>query len=336
MLLLFHPIQRSVKFYISTWEPPPGMENLAFDDDTMDSKEENSSLMQHVAISDRLISYVSPVQIHNEHLAGPELTADIVDCVLTSSIVVLASKILFSKYDDGIKMDDKGWFSAIPECITKHHAFRCGNGIIVDCFSGVGGNAIRFAPKKKVSGVAGAISMEVGHNGNLIMRDKSLIKFDFPTDTLLAGMKMGKDLAIGLKRIVLTWDGKTLTMHWIERIQERAVYADVVVDSCGRFGVKKRLFRNGGSGCLLWFDELMDMRECDSSQHIYIPMAASELKGRTFFSFDFNISKRVFIIVLSMSSVVLLLSGLAYACRKTAYMNGLDNKYGSILLYNIH
>ncbi|GJW18716.1 hypothetical protein Tco_0026152 [Tanacetum coccineum] len=89
MLLLFHPIQRSVKFYISTWEPPPGMENLAFDDDTMDSKEENSSLMQHVTISDRLISYVSPVQIHNEHLAGPELTADIVDCVLTSSIVGL-------------------------------------------------------------------------------------------------------------------------------------------------------------------------------------------------------------------------------------------------------
>ncbi|GJT07279.1 G-type lectin S-receptor-like serine/threonine-protein kinase [Tanacetum coccineum] len=216
-------------------------------------------------------------------------------------------------------------------------------------------------------------------------------------------------------RIVLTWDGKTLIMHWIKRIQEWAVYADVAVDSCGRFGLcgpygscsinkhppctcikgfepknpkewdasdwssgckrKKPLkcehrdgfqkisrvkvpdtrrswynysmtlgecemkcrkncsctaytsldIRNGGSGCLLWFDELMDIRECDSSQHIYIPMAASELEGRMFFSFDSNRRKRVFIIVLSMSLVVLLLSGLAYACRKTPYMKGLGN-----------
>ncbi|GJY83367.1 G-type lectin S-receptor-like serine/threonine-protein kinase isoform X1, partial [Tanacetum coccineum] len=82
--------------------------------------------------------------------------------------------------------------------------------------------------------------------------------------------------------------------------------------------------RNGGSGCLLWFDELMDIRESDSSQHIYIPMAAYDLEGRMFFSFDSNRRKRVFIIVLSMSLVVLLLSGLAYACRKTPYMKGLD------------
>ncbi|GKD15759.1 hypothetical protein Tco_1200166, partial [Tanacetum coccineum] len=34
--------------------------------------------------------------------------------------------------------------------------------------------------------------------------------------------------------IVLTWDGKTPIMQWTERIQERAVYADVAVDSCGR------------------------------------------------------------------------------------------------------
>ncbi|GJX67951.1 RNA cap guanine-N2 methyltransferase [Tanacetum coccineum] len=211
----------------STWEPPPGMENLAFyyasneskEDSNgvvgkMDSKEENSSLLQHVAVSDGLSSDVSPVQIQNDHLAGPELTADSVDSVLTSSIVgysdlqvnepidsngsteeldseldavpgkwknkvkrisaqrrlsvgnkeleadllmenysPVISKywrqryLLFSKYDDGIKMDEEGWFSATPECIAKHHAFRCGNGIVVDCFTGVGGNAIRFAPK---------------------------------------------------------------------------------------------------------------------------------------------------------------------------------------------
>ncbi|GKB71617.1 hypothetical protein Tco_0933029 [Tanacetum coccineum] len=53
----------------------------------MDSNEENSNLLQHVAVSDGLSSDVSPVKIHNEHLVEPELTADRVDNVLTSSIV---------------------------------------------------------------------------------------------------------------------------------------------------------------------------------------------------------------------------------------------------------
>ncbi|XP_052622287.1 G-type lectin S-receptor-like serine/threonine-protein kinase At4g27290 [Lactuca sativa] len=37
--------------------------------------------------------------------------------------------------------------------------------------------------------------------------------------------------------------------------------------------------RNGGSGCLLWFDELMDIRECDDHQQLYIRIATSELAG---------------------------------------------------------
>ena len=38
--------------------------------------------------------------------------------------------------------------------------------------------------------------------------------------------------------------------------------------------------RNGGSGCLLWFDELIDITEFEEEKHeIYIRMAASELAG---------------------------------------------------------
>nr|XP_043617293.1 uncharacterized protein LOC122589115 [Erigeron canadensis] len=72
---------------------------------------------------------------------------------LTENISPIISKywcqryLLFSEYDGGIKMDQEGWFSATPECIAKHHALRCGSGIVVDCFTGVGGNAIRFASK---------------------------------------------------------------------------------------------------------------------------------------------------------------------------------------------
>ncbi|XP_035831837.1 G-type lectin S-receptor-like serine/threonine-protein kinase At4g27290 [Helianthus annuus] len=35
--------------------------------------------------------------------------------------------------------------------------------------------------------------------------------------------------------------------------------------------------RNGGSGCLLWFDELIDTTESDDKQGLYIKLAASEL-----------------------------------------------------------
>ncbi|KAL7002490.1 hypothetical protein U1Q18_003643 [Sarracenia purpurea var. burkii] len=46
-------------------------------------------------------------------------------------------------------MDEEGWFSVTPEPIARHHACRCGTGIIVDCFAGVGGNAIQFAQRSK-------------------------------------------------------------------------------------------------------------------------------------------------------------------------------------------
>ncbi|KAF5794668.1 putative protein kinase RLK-Pelle-DLSV family [Helianthus annuus] len=38
--------------------------------------------------------------------------------------------------------------------------------------------------------------------------------------------------------------------------------------------------RNGGSGCLLWFDELMDTTESNDKQDLYIKLAASELADR--------------------------------------------------------
>ncbi|KAJ7559396.1 hypothetical protein O6H91_04G083500 [Diphasiastrum complanatum] len=52
---------------------------------------------------------------------------------------------LFSRFDEGIKMDDEAWFSVTPEIIARHHACRCANNVVVDAFVGVGGNAIQFA-----------------------------------------------------------------------------------------------------------------------------------------------------------------------------------------------
>lgn len=58
---------------------------------------------------------------------------------------------LFSRFDDGIELDDEAWWSVTPENIARHIAERVhksvggGHIIIVDGFCGVGGNLIQFA-----------------------------------------------------------------------------------------------------------------------------------------------------------------------------------------------
>ncbi|KAM0063918.1 putative noranthrone synthase [Helianthus debilis subsp. tardiflorus] len=53
---------------------------------------------------------------------------------------------LFSRYDQGIKLDEEGWFSVTPEEIAVRHAQRSvAGGVVVDCFAGMGGNSIQFA-----------------------------------------------------------------------------------------------------------------------------------------------------------------------------------------------
>lgn len=54
---------------------------------------------------------------------------------------------LFSKYDEGIELDEESWFSVTPEVIARHIAERCKCSIIVDGFCGAGGNSIQFAMK---------------------------------------------------------------------------------------------------------------------------------------------------------------------------------------------
>ncbi|XP_062260907.1 trimethylguanosine synthase isoform X2 [Platichthys flesus] len=57
---------------------------------------------------------------------------------------------LFSRFDEGIRLDREGWFSVTPERIAEHIALRvqqsfCDSQLIIDAFCGVGGNAIQFA-----------------------------------------------------------------------------------------------------------------------------------------------------------------------------------------------
>ncbi|KAK9098170.1 hypothetical protein Syun_025215 [Stephania yunnanensis] len=89
---------------------------------------------------------------------------------------------LFSLYDEGIQMDEEGWYSVTPEEIAIQQAQRCAGRVVIDGFTGVGGNAIQFArmhckvvaididPRKielalnnaKIYGVEGQIDFVVG------------------------------------------------------------------------------------------------------------------------------------------------------------------------------
>ncbi|PVU99484.1 hypothetical protein BB559_000677 [Furculomyces boomerangus] len=52
---------------------------------------------------------------------------------------------LFSKYDEGIFLDQESWYSVTPEPIAQHIALTCKHKIVIDAFCGSGGNAIQFA-----------------------------------------------------------------------------------------------------------------------------------------------------------------------------------------------
>lgn len=53
---------------------------------------------------------------------------------------------LFHRFDEGVRLDEESWYSVTPEKIGQHIAARfSGKEVVVDLFSGAGGNAIQFA-----------------------------------------------------------------------------------------------------------------------------------------------------------------------------------------------
>ncbi|KAJ0394630.1 hypothetical protein P43SY_006467 [Pythium insidiosum] len=54
-------------------------------------------------------------------------------------------RLLFYQYDEGIQLDRESWYSVTPQALAEHLADRCACDVIVDPFSGCGGNIIQFA-----------------------------------------------------------------------------------------------------------------------------------------------------------------------------------------------
>lgn len=52
---------------------------------------------------------------------------------------------LFSRFSEGILLDEESWFSVTPEAVAYRIAVQCASGLVLDAFCGAGGNAIQFA-----------------------------------------------------------------------------------------------------------------------------------------------------------------------------------------------
>lgn len=72
---------------------------------------------------------------------------------------------LFSRFDQGVQLDEEGWYSVTPEQIADHVALRLTdlattcqgsnkNIVVLDAFCGCGGNAIAFAKQPNISVIA--------------------------------------------------------------------------------------------------------------------------------------------------------------------------------------
>ena len=92
---------------------------------------------------------------------------------------------LFSLFDSGIKMDEEGWFSVTPEPIAKHHASRVGAGVTIDCFTGVGGNAIQFAAKCVTAILSSLVMVNYIISLNTLLHRNAFATWLYVTDIFL-------------------------------------------------------------------------------------------------------------------------------------------------------
>ncbi|XP_059661610.1 G-type lectin S-receptor-like serine/threonine-protein kinase At4g27290 isoform X2 [Cornus florida] len=97
---------------------------------------------------------------------------------------------------------------------------------------------------------------------------------------------------------------------WFNRSMTLKECETVCLRNCSCMAYANLDIRGGGSGCLLWFDDLIDIREIpESGQDIYIRMASSELESPETHS-SAHVKGRLKIIVLPILLTALVLLGL--------------------------
>ncbi|XP_078396606.1 trimethylguanosine synthase isoform X4 [Cetorhinus maximus] len=132
---------------------------------------------------------------------------------------------LFSRFDEGVKLDQEGWFSVTPEKIAEHIAnrvmqsFHC--DIIVDAFCGVGGNSIQFAlaGKRVIAVDIDPVKIDLAQNNarvygvseqiEFIVGDFMLLASDLKADAVFLSPPWGGPDYVNAK----IFDLKTMMFH---------------------------------------------------------------------------------------------------------------------------
>ncbi|GFP90254.1 g-type lectin s-receptor-like serine/threonine-protein kinase at4g27290 [Phtheirospermum japonicum] len=98
-------------------------------------------------------------------------------------------------------------------------------------------------------------------------------------------------------------------LTWFNESLNREECEAVCLRNCSCTAYSNLNISRGGSGCLLWFGDLVDIRQLSGDeQEIYIRLAASELDGR-----DSNGMKRTTLIAILTSVAGIVLLGLSFA-----------------------
>ncbi|KAL7218140.1 hypothetical protein ACSBR2_011418 [Camellia fascicularis] len=116
---------------------------------------------------------------------------------------------------------------------------------------------------------------------------------------------------------------------WFDRNMTLGECEMVCLKDCSCMAYSNLDIRRGGSGCLLWFGELIDMRELNTNeQDVYIRMASSELEDSTAHS-----KKREIVVVTVALLIGLLLLGISVIVylRKRKRKNSQLNREGILM-----
>ncbi|KAI7981986.1 G-type lectin S-receptor-like serine/threonine-protein kinase [Camellia lanceoleosa] len=116
---------------------------------------------------------------------------------------------------------------------------------------------------------------------------------------------------------------------WFDRNMTLRECEMVCLKNCSCMAYANLDIRRGGSGCLLWFGELIDMRELNTNeQDVYIRMASSDLEDSTAHSKKREI---VAVTLALLTGVLLLGMSLIVYLRKRKRKNSQLNKEGILM-----
>ncbi|CAN6684334.1 unnamed protein product [Malus baccata var. baccata] len=131
----------------------------------------------------------------------------------------------------------------------------------------------------------------------------------------------------------LTYNGVKLpdtSSSWYDKSMSLEQCKGLCLGNCSCTAYTNLDVREGGTGCLLWFDNVIDIREFTLGQDLYIRMAASELDISDHVKKKSNFNKRQLLAILLSSAVFLmgmLIVGIILYIRKKKLRNeGLRTK----------